>query len=60
MNVLPDDPLRHCLGSLQANPGMDWEYFAFHPPLIIRMVDAGDGTYELIVLVSRPCLETPI
>ncbi|RPD67101.1 acetyl-CoA synthetase-like protein [Lentinus tigrinus ALCF2SS1-7] len=42
-----------------ANPGMDWEYFSIFPPLTTKFVDAGDGTYELIVL-SDPKNPLPV
>ncbi|TFK82377.1 acetyl-CoA synthetase-like protein [Polyporus arcularius HHB13444] len=42
-----------------AEPGMDWEYFPFFPPLKTKLVDAGDGTYELIAL-SDPKVPLPV
>ncbi|KAI0719494.1 acetyl-CoA synthetase-like protein [Cerioporus squamosus] len=40
-------------------PGMDWEYFSFSPLLKTKLADAGDGTYELIV-ISNPKAPLPV
>lgn len=37
---------------------MDWEYFPFFPPLKTKLVDTGDGTYELIALVCHRVLHS--
>ena len=33
---------------------MDWAYFALNPMHKMFTVDAGDGKYELVVLVRLP------
>ena len=43
---------------LIAEPGMDWEYFKLNPMHDQRLVDAGEGRYELIVVVSRVAAPT--
>lgn len=35
-----------------ANTGMDWAYFQLNPLLDQRVIDAGEGRYELLVVVS--------
>ncbi|TBU32715.1 acetyl-CoA synthetase-like protein [Dichomitus squalens] len=42
-----------------ANPGMDWAYFQLNPMHDQRLVDAGEGRYELIV-ISDPEIPLPI
>ncbi|KAM5532280.1 hypothetical protein V8D89_014038 [Ganoderma adspersum] len=41
------------------NTGMDWAYFQLNPLLDQRVIDAGEGRYELIV-VSDPEMPLPI
>ena len=37
---------------LTANPGMDWAWWEVNPEAECIFPAAGDGTYEVIVLVS--------
>ena len=45
---------------MTANPGMDYAYFSITPWLQTKLIDAGDGKYEIVIIVRlTPHYEYP-
>lgn len=45
---------------MTANPGMDYAYFSITPWLQTKLIDAGDGKYEIVIIVRlTPPLRVP-